>query len=86
MLLSAMHSIERALKILNDLPSSVEKNKSKTLSSINDMFEDAFDQFAGDEAGLKKVVALKKSVMPQMEDFCETIFQDVKDQIRIVEE
>ena len=87
MILSAIKNLERSLSILHDMPNNIEKQRVNTLAALNDIFEDFYDQCSKeDKATLKRVSALKKDVLAQMEEFCNTICEGVKEDVRIVEE
>lgn len=87
MIISAIKDLERAMRILNDIPTNIDKTRASTLSSMNDLFEDFYDHCdQEDKVMLKKVSSLKKDVMGQVEEFCAKICADVKEEVRIVEE
>ena len=87
MISSVIKSLERVMSILDDIPKNIEKERTKTLSAMNDTFEDFYDQLNKDDKDtMKKFSFLKKNILGQMEEFCDTICQDVKEDVRIVEE
>ena len=85
MLLSMIDNLKRSIAILDDLPKHIEKERGHLLSSINDTFEDFQDQFS-DKETLKKITTLKIEVFKQIEVFCDTACESVKEDVRIVEE
>ncbi len=86
MIISAIEDLQRACRILNDIPKNIETEKTKTITAIKDVFEEFNGQFDKDEAVLKKLAQLQKDLMFQVEDFCEAICAGVKEDVRIVEE
>lgn len=87
MIVSVIKSLERAMTILNDIPNNIEKERAKTISSMTDVFTEFYDQIdVSDKDQRKRVLALKKSILQQVEDFCDTTCRSVKEDIQIVEE
>ena len=88
MIISVINSLTRAMKILDDIPRNIEKERTNTLSTINNLFEDVQDQFSKeeDQDTLQKITALKKEVLGKVENFCDTACKSVKEDVRIVEE
>lgn len=86
MLLSMIDNLKRSIAILDDLPNHIQKERGHLLSSINDLFEDFQDQFQGNKDALKKITTLKIEVFKQIESFCDTACEGVKEDVRIVEE
>ena len=85
MIVSAIEDLQRAMRILNDIPKNIETEKAKTITAIKDVFVEFEGQFQDPET-LKKVAQLHKDLMFQVEDFCEAICAGVKEDVRIVEE
>ena len=86
MIASVIKSLERAKLILDDIPKNIEKEKTRTLSTMNDIFEDYYDKFSEDEVGRKKLMALKREIMNHLDRFCTDICAGVEEDVRIVEE
>lgn len=86
MLSSAIKNLERTMRILDGIPENIKEQRSATIASFNDIFEDFKDQFAEDKPTLKKITALRESIMGEMNKFCDTILEDVKEDIAVVEE
>ena len=81
-----IHNLERITLILNDIPQNIQKERTVLLTSLNDLFEDLQDQFAGQTEALKKISAFKKDALKEIDGFCDVICKGVKEDVRIVEE
>ena len=88
MISSAINNLNRAISILDDIPTKIKEQQKKTLSSLNDLFEDFHDQFDKDKDKdtLKKITKFRQEIMGQVEDFCLSIHENIKNEITIVEE
>lgn len=86
MINSAIKDLERAMRILNDIPEKIMTEKRNTISTINDTFEDFRDKLSENPEALKALTSLKIDVMNKFEEFCDGIMEDVEEDVRIVEE
>lgn len=87
MISSAIRNLERAVNILNDIPSNIDKERTRLLSAINDVFEDHLDKCNREnKEELKRFSSLRKDVMGKIEEFCDTVCTGVKEDVRIIEE
>jgi len=88
MILSVINSLKRTMLILNELPQKANDQKKKTISSLNDIFEDFYDQFDKDKDKdtLKKITKLRLEIMDQVENFCNAVSAELQKEIEIVEE
>lgn len=86
MIKSAINGLERAISILNDIPIHIDDKKRSMLSTLNDTFEDYRDQLKDNKEGAKILYALKKDVMGQVEGFCDYVSNEVKEEVKIIEE
>jgi len=86
MINSAIKDLERAMRILNDIPEKIMTEKRNTISTMNDTFEDFRDKLSENPEALKALTSLKIDVMNMFESFCDGIMENVEEDVRIVEE
>ena len=85
MIKDAIKCLNRSLLVLNDIPDHIKTEKQKVISSLNNIFEDYHDQFE-DKETLKKLTQLREDVMSEIDNFCNIISTELKEDIKVVEE